>query len=85
MEILTEYDKYWASKGEYGKIRVERKIARKKVRAKKARKSHRCEQCNKLFPHPVEFVINPYYKDMYGSINMQRLCTDCYNSCCEDI
>ena len=47
----TEYDKFWNSKGEYGKERVKRKNERKSARTKRrkeisdSRKTYHCREC----------------------------------------
>lgn len=81
----TEYDKYWETKGEYGRIRILRKKARKKARAEKVRKSHTCEMCKTSFPNAIEPVINSYYSEMYDRVHMERLCSDCHESSKGDI
>ena len=80
-----DYISYWKEKGEYGEIRIQRMIIRKKKRKEKGSKSHTCELCHKVFPYPVTLQINPYYSEMEGIISWERICRDCYESACGDI
>jgi len=77
-----DYISYWQTKGEYGKTRLERTLARKNKRLE--RLLHNCPRCRR--EKKESYHTCPYQCDMNGDYEYQCTCCDsCYNSCLGDI
>ena len=86
MKTKQDYISHWKSKGEYGRIRVERMLERKRLRRTKTRsKSRTCDICEHTYPYEIHKRLNPYDSDIHGVHNVQRICEYCYDSLLGDI
>ncbi|MCK9544456.1 MAG: hypothetical protein M0R03_20755 [Novosphingobium sp.] len=80
--MKKDYKTYWSEKGNYGLVRFERMLERKKKRKAKKGVPHKCQCCGKNTGHDV---VNPYYYEMFGEKRVERLCDYCYQAARDDI
>ncbi|MFW6312181.1 MAG: hypothetical protein ACOC1K_08110 [Nanoarchaeota archaeon] len=81
----NDYITYWNSRGDYGKERVKRMLARKEKRKNSKKSNYTCDSCRRNVGYYLSKVVNPYYEDIYGTIIYERLCGSCYDAAMGDI
>ena len=83
--MAKDYITYWSEKGEYGRIRIEKTLERKRKRKEKKKEVFICEKCGDVSPFPLTPVEDPYSKEIQHTSYIARMCGWCYDASRGDI